>query len=75
MWGSWARDCIEATLAACAAAGTRSLAHCAGVGEEPASQHSGDAANPVSPQWGLLEKAFYCRRKHKWNIMQSKCVA
>ena len=37
----------------CGTAG--SLTHCAGPGIEPVSQHSQDTANPVVPQWELLE--------------------
>jgi len=35
-----------------------SLTPCAGIGMEPASQHSQDAADPVVPQWELLSVFF-----------------
>ena len=37
---------------------TGSLTHCAGLGIEPASQYSQDAADPVAPQWELQESAI-----------------
>jgi len=39
---------------------TRSLTHCAGLGIEPASQGSHDAADPVVPQQELLTNFLTC---------------
>ena len=36
-----------------------SLTHCTGLGREPVSQHSRDAANPIAPQWELPIWTFF----------------
>ena len=55
VWGSWARDQIQAAGAtyAAAAAAPDPLSHCAGLGIDPSSWHCRDAADPIELQWEL----------------------
>ena len=44
-----------------------SLIHCAGLGIEPATQHSQDATNPAAPQQELSHSHFVVEETESWN--------
>ena len=54
----------------CSSSSAGSLTHCAGLGIEPASQGSQDTANPIAPQWELLETSLslFSLRLHLWHM-------
>lgn len=55
IWSSWARNQIRAIAAS---SNSRSLTHCILPGIEPASWCCSNSANPLAPQWELLEIEF-----------------